>query len=95
MTAMLERMDTPRPAVDRFVCHPGGTKVVSALETALALPAGVLDHERAVLADYGNMSSPTVLFVLQRVLAAGAPASMVLTAMGPGFSCAAVSLRAA
>jgi hypothetical protein len=53
--------------VDRFVCHPGGTKVVDAVERA-ALHQGSLDHERAVLAEYGNMSAPTVLFVLERVL---------------------------
>src|SRR6202030_166320 len=47
----------------RFICHPGGAKVVSALESALALDQGSLDCEREVLADYGNMSSPTVLFV--------------------------------
>lgn len=95
MTDMLARMDTPAASVDRFVCHPGGTKVVGALETALRLPSGSLDHERAVLADRGNMSSPTVLFVLDRVLKADAPARMVLTAMGPGFSCAALALRSA
>ena len=37
-----------------------------ALEHALALDQGTLDHEREVIADYGNMSAPTVLFVLER-----------------------------
>ena len=71
--------------VDRFVCHPGGAKVIAALERALSLEQGSLDHERAVLADYGNMSSPTVLFVLDRILRAGLPSRTLLTAMGPGF----------
>ena len=61
--------------IDRFVCHPGGAKVVTALERALSLAQGALDHERAVLADYGNMSAPTVLFVLERATRDGPAAS--------------------
>ena len=72
--------------VQRFTCHPGGAKVITALETGLDLPAGTLDHERAVLGDYGNMSAPTVLFVLDRVLQAGMPENTMLLAMGPGFT---------
>ena len=76
-----------RAAIDRFVCHPGGARVLDALETSLGLAAGGLDHERAVMADHGNMSAPTVLFVLERVLAAGAhPGPLVLAALGPGFT---------
>jgi alkylresorcinol/alkylpyrone synthase len=81
--------------VDRFACHPGGAKVVLALERALSLEQGSLDHERAVLADYGNMSSPTVLFVLDRILRAGLPSRTLLTAMGPGFTSSCVSLKRA
>lgn len=81
--------------VDRFVCHPGGRKVVAALERALALHQGSLDHERAVLDRYGNMSAPTVLFVLDRVIAAGLPDRSVLTAMGPGFTASCLTLKKA
>jgi alkylresorcinol/alkylpyrone synthase len=81
--------------VDRFACHPGGSKVIAALERALSLEQGSLDHERAVLADYGNMSSPTVLFVLDRILRAGLPSRTLLTAMGPGFTSSCVSLKRA
>ena len=77
----------------RFVCHPGGTKVVQALESALRLDQGALDHERAVLADYGNMSAPTALFVLDRVLKSGLPSRSLLTALGPGFTASCVSIR--
>ena len=66
----------PLADIDRFVCHPGGAKVIAALERALALEQGALDHERDVIADYGNMSAPTVLFVLERALRAG-PAAAV------------------
>jgi alkylresorcinol/alkylpyrone synthase len=79
--------------VDRFVCHPGGTKVILALERALSLDQGTLDHEREVIADYGNMSAPTVLFVLERALAHGLPPRSLVTALGPGFTASCVSLR--
>jgi alkylresorcinol/alkylpyrone synthase len=81
--------------IDRFTCHPGGTKVIEALERALALGQGALDHERGVLTDYGNMSAPTVMFVLQRAVAAGLPARTLLTAMGPGFTASCASLTCA
>lgn len=73
-------------SIGRFVCHPGGTKVIEALESALNLKAGTLDHERDVLADYGNMSAPTALFVLERVLHEGIPESAMIMALGPGFT---------
>ena len=79
--------------VDRFACHPGGAKVITALETTLQLKQGTLDHEREVLSDCGNMSAPTVVFVMERLLEAGdLPRRTVMTAMGPGFSCACLSL---
>jgi alkylresorcinol/alkylpyrone synthase len=74
-------------AIDRFICHPGGPKVLDACEAALSLPPGSLDDGREVLANYGNMSAPTVLFVLQRVLARGGPwRRALLSALGPGFT---------
>jgi len=90
---ILARMDLSDGDIDRFVCHPGGTKVINALERALSLDQGALDHERDVIADYGNMSAPTVLFVLQRALAQGLPRRSLLTALGPGFTASCVALR--
>jgi alkylresorcinol/alkylpyrone synthase len=81
--------------VDRFACHPGGSKVITALELALSLEQGSLDHERAVLAEHGNMSAPTVLFVLERIMRAGMPSRTLLTALGPGFTSSCVSLKRA
>ncbi len=81
--------------VDRFACHPGGAKVIIALEGALSLNQGALDHERTVLAEYGNMSAPTALFVLERMVKSGLPPRTLLTAMGPGFTASCVSLLAA
>ena len=86
-------MDIPLAEIDRFICHPGGAKVIAALELALSLEQGALDHERDVIADYGNMSAPTVLFVLERALAHGLPPRSLLTALGPGFTASCVALR--
>ena len=59
---------------------------------AIPLPAGTLDAERAVLRAAGNMSAPTVLFVLERVLARRPSGRLLLTALGPGFTLSAIAL---
>ena len=82
----LKRSGMTRGDIDRFVCHPGGTKVVEAIETSLGLGANALGCEREVLKDYGNMSAPTVLFVLKEVLESDARGQMIMCALGPGFT---------
>jgi alkylresorcinol/alkylpyrone synthase len=93
VTRILAGMGLTMADIDRFVCHPGGARVISALETALALHQGTLDHERQVIADCGNMSAPTVLFVLERARNEGLPPRSLLTALGPGFTASCVTLR--
>jgi alkylresorcinol/alkylpyrone synthase len=93
--SMLAKLGIERSSIDRFCCHPGGVKVIDAIETALELPQGELNLEREVLNDYGNMSAPTVLFVLQRLLDRGLPDRVMMTAFGPGFTCAGLLLEAA
>ena len=92
---MCDAMGIRRQDVDRFCCHPGGVKVIDAIETALDLHQGELNLEREVLRDYGNMSAPTVLFVLQRLLETGLPRKVLMTAFGPGFTCAGLLLEPA
>lgn len=75
-----------RSGFDGFICHPGGAKVITALEDVFDLPPGGLNHARSVLRDYGNMSAATVIFVLERALAAGATGRHLMTALGPGFT---------
>lgn len=72
--------------IDRYVCHPGGAKVVDAIEAALHLDQGVLDAERDTLRRAGNMSAPTVMFVMQSVLETTATGQMMACALGPGFT---------
>ena len=86
VAATVKGMGMELAEVTRMICHPGGAKVVEAIEGALHLEQGSLDHEREVLRRFGNMSAPTALFVLQRVLEAGTAGDMLMTALGPGFT---------
>jgi alkylresorcinol/alkylpyrone synthase len=89
----LQRLAITPSDIDRVVCHPGGTKVLEAIEAALDLPTGTFDLERSVMRDFGNMSSPTVLFVLERLLAKGFEGTAMLAALGPGFTASFATLR--
>ena len=91
---MLAGLGRARDDIDRFCCHPGGVKVIDAIEAALDLPQGELNLEREVLHDHGNMSAPTVLFVLERLIEQGLPKRVMMTAFGPGFTCAGLLLEA-
>ena len=92
---MCAAMGIERSDIDRLCSHPGGVKVIDAIESALGLNQGELNLEREVLNDYGNMSAPTVMFVLQRLLEHGLPDKVLMTAFGPGFTCAGLLLEAA
>lgn len=72
--------------VDRWAVHAGGRSVIDAVEHGLGLDRDSLAASRAVLADYGNMSSATVMFVLQRMMAGTAVANGVAIAFGPGLA---------
>lgn len=78
----------------QLVCHPGGAKVLDAIEIALELQKGTLRDEREILRSHGNMSAPTVLFVLERALRRGLRGPVVLSALGPGFTANFLALEA-
>lgn len=88
MQQFLDSLEIGWEQVQRMIVHPGGMKVLNAYQSVLPLPADSYQHARRVLADYGNMSSATVLFVLERELADNHPVGTtgILTALGPGFS---------
>ncbi|MCE9501490.1 MAG: hypothetical protein K8R21_13470 [Leptospira sp.] len=81
-----------------FVAHPGGLKVINSYEEALDLKSGSLNHSRKMLAEHGNMSSASVLYVLNDFLYNGkySPGDFgLITALGPGFSSELVLFQAA
>jgi alkylresorcinol/alkylpyrone synthase len=87
-----------RDDVGWWVCHPGGPKVIDALETTLGLAPHDVALTRRSLAQIGNLSSASVLHVLEDTLRERPPAPGsygVLMAMGPGFCSELVLLRAA
>ena len=71
-----------------WVCHPGGPKVLDAMSNAIAMPPDALRHSWQSMRDNGNISSASVLDVLDRTISAGpARGSLgLMLAMGPGFS---------
>jgi alkylresorcinol/alkylpyrone synthase len=83
-----------RGQTGRYIFHPGGAKVLDAFETALGLGPGACILERDVLRDFGNMSAPTVMFVLERALAHDEAAPAVMAALGPGFTASFLALNA-
>lgn len=71
-----------------LVCHPGGAKVLHALEEVLAPVSDGLEDAWAVLRACGNMSAASVMFVLERRIAGGAEGPQLMSALGPGFTAA-------
>ena len=92
--AFLGRRGLSASDLDSFVFHPGGAKVVDALEGVFELPQGALNKERQILRDFGNMSAPTVLFVLQEALRVGVSGRGFLSALGPGFTASFLTFQA-
>jgi alkylresorcinol/alkylpyrone synthase len=82
----LARNSMSRNDMAGYLFHPGGRKI---LESAAEIPGpgqDGLEHSWAVLRDFGNMSSASILFVLDRAMRSGARGRHLLSAFGPGFS---------
>lgn len=86
--AFLEAQGLAKSDLSEPACHPGGGRVVEALEAYFAPELAGIPATREVLRHHGNMSSPTVLFVLERLLAEKPDKPILLTALGPGFTAA-------
>lgn len=84
-----------RPAddYDLYAVHAGGKAILDAVESGLELAKGRLDWSRSVLKDFGNMSSSTLMFVLQRILAGASPGNGLGMAFGPGLACETFTFR--
>jgi len=93
---LLERNGLGREDVRFWVAHPGGRKVIDNVQKQLGLTDAQLRFSRSVLRNFGNMSSPTVLFVLNEVVRDGEPRAGdwgVMVALGPGMAAEAALLR--
>lgn len=86
--AFLADCGLSRSQISSWVCHPGGPKVLEAMAETLELPAGALDVTWRSLQEVGNLSSTSVLLVLEETMASHRPPAGsygMLLAMGPGF----------
>jgi alkylresorcinol/alkylpyrone synthase len=80
--------------IKNFIFHPGGKKVLDAYNNALNLKGKALQKTRVVMNNYGNMSSVTVLYVLEKFMNEGFEDGYgLMLAMGPGFSSEMVLLK--
>jgi predicted naringenin-chalcone synthase len=71
--------------VASWAIHPGGPRILDVVESCLRLPPDAATESRRVLEECGNMSSPTVLFILDRLRRQGAPRPCVALGFGPGL----------
>jgi alkylresorcinol/alkylpyrone synthase len=85
------------PAIKKFISHPGGAKVMDALENCFELRTGQMMESRETLANFGNMSAPTVLFALKTALQSRVDKlsreKWLLSTLGPGFTGALILLE--
>jgi predicted naringenin-chalcone synthase len=75
-----------RDDIQAWAIHPGGPRILENLASAFDLPASATEASAAVLAEHGNMSSATILFIIDRMLRSGSPRPLVAMAFGPGLS---------
>ena len=74
-------------SIDLWAVHPGGRTILDAAEQGLALPAEALADSRNILLNYGNMSSASVMFVLQRLMQRARPGQLgCAMSFGPGVT---------
>lgn len=84
----LKKFNLTLEDIEHFVFHPGGKKIVQMVESLLYAKGKNIDKTRKVLRDYGNMSSATVLYVLEEYLNEEIPRGEkgLMLSFGPGFS---------
>ncbi|HEX9636096.1 MAG TPA: type III polyketide synthase [Acidobacteriota bacterium] len=93
---LLKRFELELGDVDHWILHPGGRKVIDRLQQGVGLSDGQVRHTKATYRAFGNMSSATVVFVLDRVVREARPQPGdigLLMAMGPGFTVESALLR--
>ncbi|MEJ2702498.1 MAG: 3-oxoacyl-[acyl-carrier-protein] synthase III C-terminal domain-containing protein [Sedimentisphaerales bacterium] len=89
VSRLLDRHKLDKRQIAFWAVHPGGSRVLERILKELELPAGTLDHSYRILRDYGNMSSPSVMFVLERIWQRNKPKrgqKCLLLSFGAGFT---------
>lgn len=86
LDAWLASHHQAKEAIGAWAIHPGGPRILKACSTALQLDDAILATSQEVLAEYGNMSSPTILFILEALQRQYAPLPWVALAFGPGLT---------
>jgi alkylresorcinol/alkylpyrone synthase len=87
VSSFLEKYELTLSDIKNFVFHPGGKKVLTAYKEALKVEGDFLKTAREVMTDYGNMSSPSILYVLEKFVSQGFENGYgLMVSMGPGFS---------
>ncbi|MFA1820752.1 type III polyketide synthase [Virgibacillus oceani] len=88
ITHFLEENELSESKIHSFIAHPGGKKVLEEMEKVLQASGNKFKHSYQVLADHGNMSSATVLYVLKNWMKEKVDKNekSIISAMGPGFS---------
>jgi prepilin-type processing-associated H-X9-DG protein len=82
----LQSNGLPLEEIGSWAIHPGGPRILSACEEALELDPMLLNPSREILSRYGNMSSPTVLFIVNELMRTNAPLPCEALAFGPGLA---------
>jgi predicted naringenin-chalcone synthase len=85
LESWLSRHGESLASIGSWAIHPGGPRILTAVEESLALPREATAVSREILATHGNMSSPTVLFLLQRLRADNARRPCLALGFGPGM----------
>lgn len=86
----LSSLRLSRKQIESWAIHPGGPRILRAAETALSLPKTRTKNSRQVLTDFGNMSSATMIFILERLILEKAPRPCVALGFGPGLTVEAI-----
>jgi predicted naringenin-chalcone synthase len=86
ITAWLKKLRLGLDQIGSWAIHPGGPKIIDAVQQTLELTDEATQDSRDILSDYGNMSSPTILFTLDRLMKANAPKPWVVLGFGPGLA---------
>jgi len=83
-----EKLKIDPSAIDKWAIHPGGKKILDSIKTQMHLSDSEMQYSYKVLSDYGNMSSPTILFVLNEIMHADHTEGETIFSIGfgPGLS---------